>query len=376
MADYYGNPDHNVVGVGGAAAASGGYGGGGQQQKPQFHGGPQKSVFGASGASGSSSSNNDAGKIFVGGLSWQTTEESLRWHFEQYGPVAHVSLMKDRNTGKPRGFGFVTFQDADTVDLVMAEQHTINHKVVDVKRAQARGMAPPSIHQGEQPPQQQQQQPAATAATEASQLQQQQQQAVHEQNKVFVGGIPPQIDRDKLREIFEEFGAVRDAIVMLDQATQRSRGFGFVTFEDGTDGATKSVAAQPLPIMGRSVEVKFATPRPEQAGGAGGRQRPGPGMASNNPALGAKFLGLRAGVAGSALSSSAHPEFAGLAVAYGRNGWKAGYGSKAFGKAGWNVRGWDDGGEEPDRAGFSFDMIPTITTRGVEESPSKRPRRH
>jgi RNA-binding protein Musashi len=32
----------------------------------------------------------DAGKIFVGGLSWQTTEESLRWHFEQYGPVLSV----------------------------------------------------------------------------------------------------------------------------------------------------------------------------------------------------------------------------------------------------------------------------------------------
>lgn len=39
----------------------------------------------------------DLGKIFVGGLSWQTTEESLRWHFEQYGRVVSVE-----GTGKKR----------------------------------------------------------------------------------------------------------------------------------------------------------------------------------------------------------------------------------------------------------------------------------
>jgi len=90
----------------------------------------------------------DQGKIFVGGLSWQTTEESLRWHFEQYGPVVSVEVMRDRATGDPRGFAFVVFQDASTVDLVMDEpNHEINHKIVDVKRAQARGVAPPSIHE-------------------------------------------------------------------------------------------------------------------------------------------------------------------------------------------------------------------------------------
>ena len=56
--------------------------------------------------------------------------------------------MKDRNTGDPRGFAFVVFQESGTVDLVMNEaKHEINHKIVDVKRAQARGIAPPSIHE-------------------------------------------------------------------------------------------------------------------------------------------------------------------------------------------------------------------------------------
>jgi hypothetical protein len=107
----------------------------------------------ASRAAAPASGGLDQGKIFVGGLSWQTTEESLRWHFEQYGPVASVDVMKDRVTGDPRGFAFVIFQDGATVDLVMAEaNHEINHKIVDVKRAQARGVAPPSIHGGEGKP--------------------------------------------------------------------------------------------------------------------------------------------------------------------------------------------------------------------------------
>ena len=50
-------------------------------------------------------------------------------------------------------------------------------------------------------------------------------------------------------------------------------------------------------------------------------------------------------------------EFAGLASSYGRAGWRAGYGSKAFGKAGWNVVGWDDGGDAPDKTRFLFSLL-------------------
>jgi RNA-binding protein Musashi len=105
---------------------------------------------------------SDSCKIFVGGLSWQTTEESLRWSFEQYGPVVSVEVMRDRNTGDPRGFAFVVFQDQATVDLVMQDKGkiSVNHKLVDVKRAQARGVAPPSIHSEKTP--------AATTTTAAA----------------------------------------------------------------------------------------------------------------------------------------------------------------------------------------------------------------
>lgn len=61
--------------------------------------GSAASTSAAAPRSGISLQHSDAAKIFVGGLSWQTTEEPLRWHFEQYGTVVSVEVMRDRHTG-------------------------------------------------------------------------------------------------------------------------------------------------------------------------------------------------------------------------------------------------------------------------------------
>jgi len=114
---------------------------------------PTMSFHNKTGSGTGATSQTDVAKIFVGGLSWQTTEETLRYHFEQYGEVVSVEVMRDRNTGDPRGFAFVVFKSDETVDLILKNKpHEINHKVVDVKRAQARGVAPPSIHGAEVSP--------------------------------------------------------------------------------------------------------------------------------------------------------------------------------------------------------------------------------
>jgi cold-inducible RNA-binding protein len=48
-------------------------------------------------------------KLFVGGLSWDTTDESLRGAFEPFGEITEAKVILDRNTGRSRGFGFVTY---------------------------------------------------------------------------------------------------------------------------------------------------------------------------------------------------------------------------------------------------------------------------
>ncbi|MEO0603924.1 MAG: RNA-binding protein, partial [Myxococcota bacterium] len=49
-------------------------------------------------------------KLFVGGLSWDTTDDSLRTAFETFGAVREARVILDRDTGRSRGFGFVTFE--------------------------------------------------------------------------------------------------------------------------------------------------------------------------------------------------------------------------------------------------------------------------
>ena len=50
-------------------------------------------------------------KLYVGNLSFQTSEQELREMFSQFGEVTSASLVMDRDTGRPRGFGFVEFAD-------------------------------------------------------------------------------------------------------------------------------------------------------------------------------------------------------------------------------------------------------------------------
>ncbi len=50
-------------------------------------------------------------KLFVGGLAWATTSDSLRKAFEQFGEVTDAKVITDRETNRSRGFGFVTFAD-------------------------------------------------------------------------------------------------------------------------------------------------------------------------------------------------------------------------------------------------------------------------
>lgn len=59
-------------------------------------------------------------KLYVGNLSFQTTESELRAMFEEFGAVASASLVMDRDTGRPRGFGFVEMEDNGQAQAAIA----------------------------------------------------------------------------------------------------------------------------------------------------------------------------------------------------------------------------------------------------------------
>ena len=79
-------------------------------------------------------------KIFVGGVSQEATEADFTGFFAQFGRVIDATLMMDKDTGRPRGFGFVTF-DSDTAVERVLDYHPLEilAKPIEVKRAQPRG---------------------------------------------------------------------------------------------------------------------------------------------------------------------------------------------------------------------------------------------
>jgi cold-inducible RNA-binding protein len=95
--------------------------------------------------------------------------------------------------------------------------------------------------------------------------------------KLFCGGLAWATDDDSLRAAFEEFGTVTEAKVIQDRQTGRSRGFGFVTFENNEEGQAAIEKMDGARLDGRNIRVNEAQDRPQRSGGGGGGGRGGGG---------------------------------------------------------------------------------------------------
>jgi RNA-binding protein Musashi len=91
-------------------------------------------------------------KVFLGGLPSNVTETDLRLFFGRYGKVMEVVIMYDQEKKKSRGFGFLSFEDEQSVDRVTTEHYiTLNGKQVEIKKAEPRDGS--SNHKMNQDPQ-------------------------------------------------------------------------------------------------------------------------------------------------------------------------------------------------------------------------------
>ncbi|CAF0840897.1 unnamed protein product [Didymodactylos carnosus] len=167
-------------------------------------------------------------KIFIGGLSYRTTDDTLREYALQFGDITDCLVMKDRDI-KSRGFGFITYSDVAMVDDFMAKRpHLIDGRQIDPKRAMPR--------------------------------EEKNNSDVHlTVKKLFVAGLRDGITEDILRQYFERYGAIVETIVMKDK-DGKPRGFGFVTFDD-YDPVDRAILERPHSIMGRQLDVRKAVPK-------------------------------------------------------------------------------------------------------------------
>ncbi|KAB0360333.1 hypothetical protein FD754_004489 [Muntiacus muntjak] len=145
-------------------------------------------------------------KLFIGGLSFETTDESLRSHFEQWGTLPDCVVMKNPNTKRSRGFGFVTYT-------------AVGGRVVEPKRAVSREDS---------------QRPGAHLTMK----------------KILLVALK-KTQEHHLRDYFEQYG-------------KTERGFAFVTFDDH-DSVDKIVIQKYHTVNGHNCEVRKALSKQEMA---------------------------------------------------------------------------------------------------------------
>uniref|UniRef100_A0A8C6F7Q6 RRM domain-containing protein n=1 Tax=Monodon monoceros TaxID=40151 RepID=A0A8C6F7Q6_MONMO len=161
-------------------------------------------------------------QLFIGGLSFETTNECLRSHFKQWGTLTDCVVMRDPNTKHSRGFRFVTYATVEKVDAAM------NARAVSREDSQS---------------------PGAHLTVK----------------KLFVGGLKEDTEEHHLRDCFEQYGKTEVIEIMTDQGSGKKGGFAFSLTFDDHDSVDKTVIQKHHAVNGHNCEVRKALSQQEMA---------------------------------------------------------------------------------------------------------------
>lgn len=166
---------------------------------------------------------DDERKLFVGGLSRNTTDKELRDHFGKFGEIESISIKIDPYTGISRGFAFMVFTNPKTIDKLLASgEHYINKRKVDPKRVSKKA----------------------------------------QHGKIFVGGLTPEISDDDIKNYFGQYGTIVELQAPFDKMKNQRKGFCFITF-DSRDVVYKLLKTPKQTINGKEVDVKKVKVNPD-----------------------------------------------------------------------------------------------------------------
>lgn len=202
-------------------------------------------------------------KMFVGGLSRDTTEDTFFEYFGQFGTMVDKVIITDNATKQSRGFGFITYAESNSVEKVFSSRpHIIDGKQLDVKRAMPREFNTPGAHT--------------------------------KTKKLFIGGFKglAGFTPEDLQTYIESrhdssFGVIESIDFLKDKEKNENKGFGFIMCSS-TDFADRlAISETSFTLKGRQMSIKKAEPK-EGAGGQG----------AGGPARGPAPRGGRGGTGG------------------------------------------------------------------------------
>ncbi len=195
-------------------------------------------------------------KLYVGNLGWETTSEDLQDAFRGFGNFEECFVVTDRATGESRGFGFVTFLNADEANAAIESKNgaMLDGRTLKVSVSRPKGSFPPAVDDG---------------------------------CKVYIGNLELQTTEETLRSEFSKYGQLVDITVVNDRATGASRGFAFATYSQPSDASNAIEALNGVELDGRELRVNISRPREMRQrstsfGGGGGAYR---GSAPDNSKL-------------------------------------------------------------------------------------------
>ncbi|XP_020684690.1 DAZ-associated protein 1 [Dendrobium catenatum] len=139
-----------------------------------------------------------ATKLVVLGIPWDVDTAGLRQYMSKFGELDDCIVMKERSTGRSRGFGYVTFASADDAENALESEHVLGNRTLEVKVAT---------------PKEEMRAPAKNTT------------------RIFVARIPHSVTESMFRSYFETYGEITDLYMPKDQGSKGHRGIGFITFD-------------------------------------------------------------------------------------------------------------------------------------------------
>jgi len=194
-------------------------------------------------------------KLFVHGLAFSTTKETLESHYQKYGTVKEAVVLVDKK-GQSKGYGFVTFDSADSaLEAAKDPKKRIDSRVTHCNLA-FKGNPKKFGHAG------------TPTGNSSSGLSPKQRENANDR-RLFVHSLAWKTEDAQLYEVFRQFGELQEAVVIRDKKSNKSKGYGFVTFKYSED-AREALREPNKKIDGRQTHCNYACERSNVNGGGNG----------------------------------------------------------------------------------------------------------